>query len=245
MVSECVNTLNKYENCLMKNELEIVNLDYFCRDYYTDRCQQLLNNGTKSIPACQNTRIQSELTSYDTFLEIVSFYKRFHCAKDENGNYCPFNVMDSENRRIEKIDNGVKVATQSEKEFYKYVDKTCQSKNCTKTFLNYTEENERIAKLIEIHNNQIGGESSTLSKRFFSTENFKNQSGEVSMQKAIEYLKSEECTKLGEEFSQELQQEESQQSQNLNESAAIILNNCNTHLTIFILMVSVVLLLIQ
>jgi len=240
IANQCINTLNKYEGCLMESELEIINLNSYCYSYNDDKCQRLLSEGTKSIPACRDTQLQSELSDFDTYLVIVNFYKKYHCAKDEKGNYCPFNLMDVESRRIGKDNNNNNNNNgnvQPEKDFFNYVEETCQSRKCTNTFLHYNEDYDDLIKIIDEHNEQISMKTTNQTKRMFEASKDVDQDSSENMRLAIQYLKSNECNKIYDKTAQQQQQQRGpRQSKFFNDSTNS--HKCNIYLTFFIIILS-------
>jgi len=227
LLDDCSNTINELEKCMMKSDIEVVNLNNFCSNYYSDECFVFLNNGTKSIPACQDDRVQEKLGHFNVLVELVNFYKKYHCAKDEDGNYCPFSLMDSENRRILKIDNStVKVVEQYEKEFYTNVENTCRSEKCTETYIDYSEENNRIKTLVN-QTLSSSEHSDSKSKRYFFIENFNEIDNDELNNLAIEYLKSDECKKMKEESQKKMQVKEENNNKEIDESTDDYSNNAN------------------
>jgi len=183
--------------CLMKDTIEMANLNSFCLNYDTDMCQSLYINGTKSIPACKN----EDLSIFNMNVTIIYFYKRYRCAVDENGKPCPFSIMDSSNRKARNIDKKPKPLEQTEKEFYTHINNTCKSKMCLNVFRNYVEDFKSVEDVERVMNQTVLYTKKI--KRHFEVEHFgKNNS--MTFQNAIKYLDTDECQQIYKDYQNEL-----------------------------------------
>ncbi|OUM56798.1 hypothetical protein PIROE2DRAFT_18442 [Piromyces sp. E2] len=206
--SECFDALTEIKRkCLMHSDLDMINLEKFCLSYNTKECQALYSNGTQSIPACEN----EDLPIYNMNITVIFFYKKYRCSRTENEEFCPFSLMDAENRKLIKIDKNRKPLPQSEKEFYINVNNTCKSRSCRDTYRNYIDD-FISASIVEEKMNKIAGEETVtdddLEKRDFKIEQFgKNKNLTATFEIAIEYLKTEECEKITEMHEKEINDE--------------------------------------
>jgi len=195
---ECDEAIMK--ECDIFSEIKKDNLETICTTFKSEKCQKLMTDGVSSIAACSN------LT--DTLLalkiEILKLQKasiEFLCVKDEKGKSCPFVEYELENSSMlkfnlsdfqtttEKKESSKKEDTKEEEASIAAINETCKSKICTNSLIEYSNTLSKFEK--ELQSALIITTSNV--KREFKVEG-EGLDEEQTLQKAIDYLKSEECT---------------------------------------------------
>jgi len=193
-ISECKSALKEFEECIIEpKDNDFIDLNLFCMGFHTEKCINYINGGLPKVRGCSNDfKDDKQINKYYVYSEFMKLVYKLHCTKDENGNYCPVSLMDSENRKYKK-ENRVKTIEEVEKQFYTFINNTCVLKECRETIINIDEDykylDELEKKLDKIKN-------STHSKRAFHVENLEKVSSDDLIKQAADYLKSEECLHL-------------------------------------------------
>eukprot|EP00833_Pecoramyces_ruminatium_P016169 jgi/Orpsp1_1/1190201/evm.model.d7180000077392.1 len=199
-VTDCDEAIKKECNL----EVNKNNLDTVCTTYNSDKCQNLINKGIVSLPAC-NALGQDFISIEQDMLKLHMITVEFMCTKDEQGNNCPFTNFELENSSI--FSNEGKINNEEGNENGKEIDdtnypkykendvvdeegitaiiETCKSKKCTNALLNV------IPLLSSFENNFEVKYNIHLKKRQFQFDN--GMTDNEKFNKIINFLNSDEC----------------------------------------------------
>ncbi|ORX64385.1 hypothetical protein BCR32DRAFT_251129 [Anaeromyces robustus] len=134
-----------------------------CNHYYSEKCQELFNIKISELSECQNSNSDSNslyLKTMDYQLELANLKMKVLCNRDENNKTCPFNKQDIiDALNYEEVDNEIEadnlefnhyLYNTAKEQLEKLVQKNCESKKCTDTFIKVTED---MNQLNESYNN--------------------------------------------------------------------------------------------
>ncbi|ORX46846.1 hypothetical protein BCR36DRAFT_356214 [Piromyces finnis] len=146
--NECQNVINEYRSCfqsLRKDNYDKDNIEEYCKNFNTEKCQSLYNQGLNAVPECSN--ISNEFKDQIKLkFDVINYTFKLLCAKDENGNFCPISKNYIENGNTGFENSG----------FDKYLNETCKSKKCINSAIDAFTllENSNLADRMPNKNNK-------------------------------------------------------------------------------------------
>ena len=127
----------KYSSCISIIKGGGFNENY-CIEYESENCQNLFKSGMKGImaefPECKGAP-EEEIKQSDEVLKFVEATMKIACAKDEQGNYCPYSPG---NPQTAVATNGMGRRERNEA-YMVYIKESCKSKKCVDDYLNSIE----------------------------------------------------------------------------------------------------------
>jgi len=133
----------KYSSCLSVIKGGGFNENY-CIEYETENCQNLFKSGMKGIitefPECKDTP-EKEIEQTDDIIKLVEATLKTACAKDEQGNYCPYSPGNPQTAAVIK---GMGRSERNEA-YTGYIKESCKSKKCVDDYLNALEIGKTIS----------------------------------------------------------------------------------------------------
>ena len=194
----------KYSSCLSVIKGGSFNENY-CIEYESENCQNLFKSGMKGImaefPECKGAP-EEEIKQSDEVLKFVEATMKIACAKDEQGNYCPYSPG---NPQTAVALEGMRRKQRNEV-YMGYIKESCKSKKCVDDYL-YSIE---IVKTLSPSSMFGNGDS--------------KETEEIAT-----YLKSETCTAQAVKTSQNTQTVQNAQASNTSVNGNNNANASNTN----------------
>jgi len=159
----------KYLNCISIVREGGFNENY-CIEYETEKCQKFFKSSMKDIvaeiPECKD-KTEKDLKQSDGAIKFVDGILKISCAKDEQGNFCPYSPGNTKTA----IDIRDFRKSQRNEAYIGYLKESCKSKKCVDNYINALESIKNLPP-IEIIDNMDDKE----------------------IEEITTYLKSETCT---------------------------------------------------
>jgi len=160
----CMNSIDEFStNCLIKDEININNIDEACQKFNNEFCQTKFQSGAEGFDQCNNS-----LFGFDELMNTYYVAMKYFCERDENGEICPLAAAALTD------DNG---SLKSEDEqLIQSVKDTCNSEKCkevTREFLMNSSEktSEFIGFFVNIIN-AIGIDDPELKNATYAFDDF-------------------------------------------------------------------------
>jgi len=156
----------------------------YCIEYESENCQKLYTTSTKDIyaeiPECKGLSFEEEmLKQSDYLIKFIYNSLKIACAKDEQGNYCPYSYANIQNYdSLEDIEyEGPEKTT-----YMKYLNESCRSKKCIDEYLSYIDNIKEVSSNIEFEELKLRNEKE-LDKYYslFKSETCTAQIGKVNV----------------------------------------------------------------
>jgi len=142
---ECGDYIMKHEDCTPQGVYaNAKHYEDICVNFETEKCQKFIKTSLVDVPECKNLdkiRDKPYIDFYDIFFKANYVNAKFHCGKDEKGNYCPLSAIGLEkNYNFNVITNETLPDAQKNEIYDKAIKDTCNSQKCAEDFLDVIEE---------------------------------------------------------------------------------------------------------
>jgi len=181
----CIITLTNFsEHCvIITDKLNDYNsLKEFCYDFNSEFCQDIYSTKISNLEECKG--IMPKMNIDDNSLSLMYNYFTLYCSRDEDNNICPY-IIYMLKKKFEKSQEKEYVPMEEEKDYIEVVKRTCNSKQCTDSMINFSNNLKKF--------NLTNDNSEKKNKRdeIFSIPYFENLGEDKRITEASEYLQKQ------------------------------------------------------